>query len=225
MTRDEQLIFCRKCINRKNDTSKGIICQITSEKASFEIECSDFERDTSVKELPLNDEVDFNIDEIKKKLSPEVYNKLLAEQNLKRGIIGGSVVGLIGAILWGIISVSTGNQFGLMAVIIGAGVGLSMRILGKGLSNIFGIYGAAIAFLSVVLGNIFSIIGFVAHMENISYFETLIWFNYSILPSIMAKTFSFFDIIFYTIALAQGFKFSFRPITEKRIHELREKHK
>jgi len=44
LTRKEQLVFCKKCTNRKN-SDLGLICKITNEKAAFESECADFEVD------------------------------------------------------------------------------------------------------------------------------------------------------------------------------------
>ena len=50
MTRDEQIIFCSKCTNRKM-SDEGLICKLTSEKATFQNECTDFELDETVKPL------------------------------------------------------------------------------------------------------------------------------------------------------------------------------
>jgi hypothetical protein len=49
-----------------------------------------------------------------------------------------------------------------------------MRFIGKGIDSIFGICGGIIAFLSCILGDFFSIIGFVANTENLGYFQTFL---------------------------------------------------
>lgn len=120
----------------------------------------------------------------------------------------------------GAITVATGYQIGFMAIAVGALVGLSIRFVGKGVDKIFGISGGIIAVLSCVLGNFFSIIGFIANTEGLGYFETLNVFNYSQLIPIMIETFSGIDLLFYGIAAYEGYKFSFRTFTEKDLYEL-----
>ena len=220
MTREEQFVFCRKCHNRKMDRQRGLICSLTSEKPTFQKECSDFKLDETVKEKPLDDKEGLQPEEVKQKLSPEILEKLRMEQNLMLGIISGAIVGIAGAILWGIISVVSGFQIGYMALAIGAGVGFSIRKFGNGIDQIFGYCGAGISLVSVLLGNFLSIIGFIANSEGLGYFETLFVFNYSYLPEVMVETFSMIDLVFYGIAMFEGYKFAFRKITEQKIMEL-----
>jgi hypothetical protein len=223
MTNEEKLMFCKKCLNRKMDLKKGLVCNLTNEKPIFEKECPDFRLDEKVIEVPLNDKDGLQPEEIAQRLPPEILERLRLDQNLPLGLIAGVSVGIIGAILWGAITVATEFQIGYMALAIGAGVGISVRIFGKGIDKIFGILGATIALLSCLLGNFFSIIGFIANTVNLGYFETLSSFNYSYLPDIMAETFSIIDLLFYGIALYEGYKFSFRIITEKEIQNLTSK--
>lgn len=46
MTRQEQLAFCKVCVNQKKDLNRGIICRLTDQIAEFETSCESFERDT-----------------------------------------------------------------------------------------------------------------------------------------------------------------------------------
>lgn len=225
MTREEQLVFCKKCVNRKMDMKQGLICSLTGEKAAFQNECPDFKRDETVKEVPLDDKEGLQTAEIKQKLSPEIIERLRMEQKLIPGIVTGLIVGIIGAVLWGVITVATGFQIGYMALAIGAGVGLTIRKFGNGIDSIFGFWGAGIALFSVLLGNFLSIIGFIANSEGLGYIETLFRFDYSYLPAVLGETFSIIDLVFYGIAIFEGYKFSFRLITEKRIMELRQMNK
>lgn len=225
MTREEQIVFCEKCVNRKMDLKQGLICCLTGEKATFQNECPDFKRDVTVEDVPLDDKEGLKTAEIKQKLSPEVIERLRMEQNLISGIVSGLIVGIIGAVLWGVITVSTGLQIGYVALGIGAGVGLAIRKFGNGLDPIFGFWGAGISLFSILLGNFLSIIGFIANSEGLGFIETLLRFNYSYLSTIMAETFSIIDLIFYGIAIYAGYKFSFRLITEKTIMELRKMEK
>ncbi len=222
MTREEQLVFCKKCLNRKMDMKQGLICNLTEAKATFQNKCPDFKRDETVKEAPLDDKEGLQTTEIKQKLSSELVEQLRMEQRLIPGVISGLVIGILCAVLWGVITVVTGFQIGYMAIAIGAGVGLTIRKFGNGIDSIFGFWGAGISFFSVLLGNFLSIIGFIANTERLGYIETLFRFDYSYLPTIMSETFSIIDLVFYGVAVFQGYKFSFRLITEKKIMELKQ---
>jgi hypothetical protein len=98
---------------------------------------------------------------------------------------------------------------------------LTIRIIGKGIDPIFGFWGAGISLVSILLGNILSIIGFIANSGGLRYLVMLLYFNYSLLPEIMIKTFKITDLVVYWIGLTVGFAFSFRRITEKSIYALK----
>lgn len=53
MNRKEQLLYCKRCTNKKNDFQRGIICGLTNEPATFTDSCESFESengDTGVSE-------------------------------------------------------------------------------------------------------------------------------------------------------------------------------
>jgi hypothetical protein len=150
-------------------------------------------------------------------LPDDVIEKLRMEQQLLPAIGIGLIVGLIGAALWGAITVDTNFQIGYMAVAIGAGIGFSMRYVGKGIDQLFGVLGAIIALLSCALGNFFSVIGFYANSEHVGFLETLMVFDWTYLPDVMIETFSGMDVVFYAIAMYEGYKFSFRIVTRNDI--------
>ncbi len=50
MNREEQLAFCKVCVNQKKDFQRGILCSLTDEIADFETSCESFERDTAKEE-------------------------------------------------------------------------------------------------------------------------------------------------------------------------------
>jgi len=218
MTRDQQLKFCKTCVNRKFEPQSGLICGLTNRKADFETECKSYELDNTVVQQ-LDDQELISPQLAIEKLSEENINSFKAEQDFPKALIVGIAVGVLGAILWAAITVATEYQIGYMAIAIGAAVGFSMRYIGKGIDQIFGVSGAIIAVLSCVLGNFFSIIGFVANSEGFGYFETLMLFDYSMFFSIMGETFSFMDLFFYGIAGYEGYKFAFRTFTEKELFD------
>lgn len=213
MTRKEQLAVCKRCTNRKMDMQQGLICSLTNESATFSGECPEFQADPTVKmsSEPLAPQ------ELKRHVSVDAYERLRMEQNFPLALAAGVLVGVVGAITWGAITVATSFQVGFMAVAVGAGVGLSMRYAGKGIDRIFGIAGSTIAVLSCMLGNFLSLIGFIANTEGLGYVETIFMFDYSFLMPAMLETFSFMDLVFYAIAGYEGFKFAFRILSEKDV--------
>ena len=199
---------------------QGLLCGITNQKASFNGTCMDFQEDTSVKVVAHETEA-LDISQVVDKLSEEDLDYVKSQENLIPAVICGAIVGLIGAILWGIVTVVTDFQIGYMAVAIGAGVGYTIRLVGKGVSQIFGFWGGAIAFVSVVLGNVFSIMGIIANYQDVSLVETMLYMDYSYLPQFMSETFSPIDLLFYGIAIYEGYKFSFRVLTQEELEKIR----
>ncbi|MFD2562152.1 hypothetical protein [Aquimarina rubra] len=222
MTREEHLAFCKKCTNREMDLKQGLVCALTKEKANFINDCRDFVLDPTYEER-FDDTEELNNQVVKSLISDKVLEKLRVEQNFPIGLMSGIFVGIIGALLWGAITLATGYQIGYVALAIGAGVGLSIRYAGKGVDQIFGITGAIVAVLSCFLGNFFSIIGTIANLENLEYIETLLLFDYSLLIPMMQETFSAMDVLFYGIAGYEGYKFAFRSFTEKELEDLKKK--
>lgn len=142
---------------------------------------------------------------------------LKKEENLMMGLLAGLAAALIGAVLWGVITVSTGYQIGFMAVGIGFMVGLAVRMAGKGMSQIFGISGALLALLGCVLGNLFSIVGFVANEGQVSVTEVLGYVDVATAFSLLKETAQPMDFLFYAIAVYEGYRFSFRNVTDEEL--------
>ncbi|AIY14106.1 MULTISPECIES: hypothetical protein [Cellulophaga] len=219
MTREEQLVFCKKCTNRTLDMQQGMLCNLTGLKADFAPTCSNYTLDTSIEER-LNDDKHLQREDMITLVSDENLAKIKAEQNLPAAIFGGICAGIIGALLWAVITTATGYQIGFMAIGIGAMVGLATGYFGKGIDLTFGLLGGVIALLSCVLGNFFSIIGAIATYEELGYLETLVLFDYAQAIPIMSETFSPMDILFYAIATFEGYKYAFRKLTEKELSQL-----
>ena len=220
MTREQHLVFCKKCLNQKMDFKQGIVCSLTQRQADFNNECSEFKIDETIIEANLEESEEIQRTEILGKLNPEVIETLRNEQNFQSAVIAGLITGLAGALLWATITVITEYQIGYMAIAIGFGVGYVIRRFGNGIDPIFGYLGASIALLSCMLGNIFGIVGFVANAEGLGYIETFLGLDYSLLPTIMADSFSVIDLLFYGFAIFEGYKYSFRKITEEEIEIL-----
>jgi len=50
MTRDQHLVSCKVCENRKTDLQRGLVCKLTNEYADFEMSCPDYAEDTTLSE-------------------------------------------------------------------------------------------------------------------------------------------------------------------------------
>ncbi|NDV82381.1 hypothetical protein [Bacteroides sp. 51] len=202
MRKLEGIEACRNCVSRNFVNGKGLVCKLTGENPTLESECTNFTLDeelTNIAPIP-EEEVAEEID----------MNALRSEENLPMGILAGLLACLVGAAVWALVSVSTGYQIGYMAIGMGFIVGYAVRIAGKGVSQIFGIAGAALALLGCVLGDYFSIIGFIASDEGLGYMETLSLMPVGEMIDILIENLMSMTILFYGIALFEGYKLSFR---------------
>ncbi len=142
---------------------------------------------------------------------------LREDQNFNAAISAGMVAAVIGAVAWAAITVATEYQIGWMAVGVGFLVGYAVRRFGHGIEPRFGYLGAALALAGCALGNLLTVIGFVGRSEHISYLSLLGRLNWGAVPGIMAATFNPMDLLFYGIAVYEGYKFSFRVVTPAEV--------
>ncbi len=143
--------------------------------------------------------------------------QMVHEQNLPLGVAAGITAAVVMGLLWAAITVVTGYQIGYMAVAVGFGVGYAVRYAGRGLDPAFGITGAGLALLGCLLGNFFSLVGFAAKSQDVNFLEVLALIDYGMVPEIMLEAFSPMDLLFYGIAIYEGYKFSFRQVTEEEL--------
>ncbi|WP_289054719.1 toxin-antitoxin system YwqK family antitoxin [Carboxylicivirga marina] len=221
MNRQEQLEFCKKCTNRQSDFKQGLLCRLTNEKADFEDNCEHYERDEHVKETIIEsaDETDQNI---LLTLNDDILNVLRAHQDFYYAIIGGLLASLISGVIWAAITVSTEYQIGYMAIGVGLIVGFAVRFFGAGIDQKFGFLGAGLALLGCLSGNLFSQVGFYAHEASLSYLEVLSYLDLSAIINILIESFSPMDVLFYGIALYEGYKLAFRRVSELDIKLIQE---
>jgi hypothetical protein len=143
--------------------------------------------------------------------------QLTHEQNYSLGAAAGVAACVVSAVLWAVITVTTEYQIGYMAVALGFAVGYAIRYAGNGIDKIFGITGAVLSLAGCLLGNFFSLIGFAAKSEGLDYLQVFSMIDYGMVPALMMETFSPMDLLFYGIAVYEGYKFSFRQITEQEL--------
>jgi hypothetical protein len=172
----------------------------------------------------MNDEMMEHVDvpdEYDPELDPAMievaFQKFENEQSMVGGLLAGGAAALVGAGVWALVTVLTGYQIGFMAIGIGFLVGLAVQFAGKGINKIFGVMGAALALFGCLLGNYFTVVHFVGEAEGLGFFDTLNRISPAAIPELMAITFSPMDLVFYGIAVYEGFKLSFRKITHEEI--------
>lgn len=194
--------FCRNCVSRDFVTGRGLVCKRTNALPAFQGECADYQKDEELEKMaPTPQPEDYSVQLDR--------NQLLAEQNLLKGVSLGVIACIVGAVVWSLVSISTGYQIGYMAIGVGFLVGFAMR-QGKGVTPVFGIIGAALALLSCVLGDFFSMIGLIAKEYEVSFWEVLTGIEYKDVASLMVENLASMTIVFYGIALYEGYKLSFR---------------
>ena len=200
-TSEEIEKYCRNCVSRDFVNGKGLVCKRTRELPDFDEECENFEKDEELLKMAPPKPDDFPVS--------MTEEELLAEENLPKGVLYASVACILGAVAWSLISVSTGLQMGYMAIGVGFLVGFAMR-QGKGIRLVFGILGAVLALISCVLGDFFSIIGYIAKDYDMSYTDVLFGADYAEIFSLMTENLASMTILFYGFAVYEGYKFSFR---------------
>ena len=147
-----------------------------------------------------------------------------ASQNLPLGFIGGIAAAIIGAIIWAIITIVTDYQIGWMAVGVGFLVGLAVRQFGKGIDRVFGLVGAGLALIGCLAGNLLTIALLISQQEAVSLFNVVLFLMMTPAAVIefMTITFSPMDLLFYGIAIYEGYKFSFRRLSEAELASMME---
>jgi hypothetical protein len=149
-----------------------------------------------------------------------LLNRMRDEQNLPAGAAAGLVAALVGAAVWAAATYVTHYKIGWIAVGVGFLVGYAVRLAGKGIDTTFGIVGAGLAFLGCALGNLLAVCALIAKQENISLLVILSNLDLVTAGRILLETFQFMDLLFYAIAIYEGYKFSFRRLTEQELATL-----
>jgi hypothetical protein len=149
----------------------------------------------------------------------QLLTELRARQNFSLALVAGLTAAVIGAMAWALVTVATNYQIGWMAVGVGFLVGGTVRTLGRGIDKSFGYLGALLSVFGCLLGNLLSLCAVVAGQEGLSSLTVLahIGGNPALIPAALIATFHPMDLLFYGIAVYEGYRFSFRRITDAEI--------
>lgn len=133
--------------------------------------------------------------------------------NLAGALLSGLVAAVTGAIIWAVITVTIKFQIGFMAVGVGFLVAWAVRSLGKGRDATYGIIGGGFALVGCLLGNLLSACGFIAVQaaEPVVSVTLRVLGNPASIATVLEETFRGMDLLFYAIAVYEGYKLARRP--------------
>ncbi len=153
--------------------------------------------------------------------STDEYEQMKLRQRLPLAIAAGLAMAIVCAVLWALITAASHVQIGFMAIFVGIAVGYTVRAAGRAVQPSFGVLAAGLSLLSCLLGNFLSIFVYTAATEGIPFWPLLSEFDFAYTPQLMAETFSIMDILFYVLAIVEGFKLGFKRITIRNIPQQR----
>ncbi|MCX5644813.1 MAG: hypothetical protein NTZ17_09015 [Phycisphaerae bacterium] len=141
-----------------------------------------------------------------------------AKQSFSLALAGGLAAAAVGAMAWTLITMAVSHQIGWMAMAVGLLVGGTVRMLGRGIAQSFGYLGVTLTVLGCLLGNLLSVCTLVAGQQGLSTPAVLahVCRNPVLIPATMIATFRSMDLLFYGIALYEGYRFSFRRVNDAR---------
>lgn len=144
-----------------------------------------------------------------------LIQQVKSRQSLPLGILGGAVVMVVCAILWALITVKADFQIGFMAIGVGIAVGFAVRAMGKGIDKVFGYAGAILSLGGCLLGNSLAIAIVLARQEDVPLANVVFALATSPLAllDLLKETFHPLDLLFYFLAVYEGYRFAFRRIT------------
>jgi FtsH-binding integral membrane protein len=142
-----------------------------------------------------------------------------SKQSMALALLGGLLASVVAAFIWALITYVTHYQIGFMAVGVGLLVGFAVKYFGNGMSSTYGVIGAVFALFGCLLGNILAAIIGASLSDGIPILAIVSAFVTSpgIVIEILKETFSPIDLLFYGLAVYEGFKFSVRHITEEEL--------
>jgi hypothetical protein len=166
---------------------------------------------------PTNEQIEKGTGEIDQIKSQMLLQEIRDNQNLLFGTVGGAVAAAIGAAIWGIITAATNFQIGWMAVGVGFLVGYGVRIFGKGIDKSFGAVAAILSLAGCLAGNLLTACIVISRHQDIPFLDLLSRLNPEVVAGLIRATFHPMDLLFYGIAVYEGYRFSFRTISKEEL--------
>ena len=169
------------------------------------------------------------MDQQQKQLNYQLAEKLLAEQNIWGAAIFGAAAMVLAAVAYGLIGAG-GFTYSFVAVGIGVSVGLTMQYLGRGIDARFPVLASVYTVGGCLLGNMFTIVIYIARAEQASPFRILRVTPPNELLEWAGSGVQLISLFFWMFAVVAAVFFVKRPLTrEERLaigmYELRKRSK
>ena len=133
------------------------------------------------------------------------------QDSLPMALLAGLVAAAAGAAAWALVTVFTGLKVGWVAVGIGFLVGYAVRLFGKGSSPAFQVLGAVLSLLGCLVGNLLAVCIFASQSEDVPLTTILAGMTPTLAVKLIVETFSGMDLLFYGLAVYEGYKFARLP--------------
>lgn len=133
------------------------------------------------------------------------------EDSLPMALLAGLVAAAAGAAVWALVTVFTGLKIGWVAVGIGFLVGYAVRRFGKGSSPSYQMLGAVLSLLGCLAGNLLVVCVFASRNEDLPLMTILAGMTPTLAVRLIVETFSAMDLLFYGLAVYEGYKFARLP--------------
>ena len=159
-------------------------------------------------------EAEYQVDEIQLRA---YLQKVRDNQNLPMAFVSGVAASAIGSIAWALITVWTNYQIGWMAIGVGFLVGYAVRLTGKGIDRTFGIMSAALSLVGCLAGNLLTVCVVISRQEGVVLLDLLSKLTLPVAMQLMRVTFQPMDVLFYAIAVYEGYIIAFWPITLEEV--------
>ena len=140
--------------------------------------------------------------------APPLPRPVADQQNYVMAVLAGAIAAAVGAALWALITILTHFQIGFMALGVGFLVGWTVRGFGRGTAAIYSWTGAGLALMGCVAGNLLTACIFASQEMNVALFDVLERLTPEIATQLMTESFHPMDVLFYALAVYQGYRFS-----------------
>lgn len=138
-------------------------------------------------------------------------SKKNSDSNFALALTSGLTASVLLAALWGYISYLTHYQIGWMAVCVGYAIGRLVQYTGKGRGSRFALLGATLSLITCIIGNLFAGCMLISSTHNMPPLEVLSALDMSGALSVLAEMTEATDLLFYGIAIYEGYRFSEVP--------------
>ena len=131
------------------------------------------------------------------------------------GAMAGLAAAAVGAGAWALVTVITNYQIGWMAIGVGFVVGWAVRLAGKGTSTAFGVLGGGLALGGCLAGNLLTGCVIASREFGVPTTSIVTGLTPDVTLDLMTAMFSPIDLLFYALAIYQGYRFSIAGTTTK----------